>query len=79
MAMTVIWRTPDGEIEAEIYERYIGLRGQQRVGLVDKHGRVFHYDLAEIMRCGTVLIYRNYSPDVFDVDKIAAQIEVHRG
>lgn len=33
----------------KIYESYIGLRGQQRVGLVDSVGRVHHYDLEEYM------------------------------
>lgn len=38
------WETPAGVIEARVYEVYTGLRGQQRIGLVDRQGRVWHYD-----------------------------------
>ena len=33
---------------ATCYERYLGLRGQERVGLVDRNGRVHHYDADEV-------------------------------
>jgi hypothetical protein len=39
-----LWETPDGPLTAMIYEEYLGLRGQQRLGLVDSQGRVYHYD-----------------------------------
>jgi hypothetical protein len=42
------WLTPHGPICARIYESYIGLRGQPRYGLVDRQGRVHHYDRADL-------------------------------
>jgi hypothetical protein len=44
----MIWETPHGTVDATVYEAYIGLRGQQRVGLVDRQGRVWHYDASEL-------------------------------
>jgi hypothetical protein len=44
----VLWETPHGLLEARVYEAYIGLRGQQRVGLVGHQGRVWHYDADEL-------------------------------
>jgi hypothetical protein len=38
------WETPDGDITAKVYDRYDGLRGQRRIALVDRMGRVYHYD-----------------------------------
>jgi hypothetical protein len=43
-----VWETPHGTVEARVYEAYIGLRGQVRVGLVDYQGRVWHYDASEL-------------------------------
>ena len=45
----VIASVPDlnGRVLA-IYEIYVGLRGQLRVGLVDHLGRVYHYDASEL-------------------------------
>lgn len=44
-----LWMLPDGELlHAAEYERYVGLRGQVRVGLVSAMGFVHHYDLAEL-------------------------------
>lgn len=43
-----LYRTPDGVLTAYIYEYYLGLKGQARVGLVDTQGRVHHYDRDEI-------------------------------
>lgn len=44
-----IWLLPDGTtLVAEVYEEYVGLSGQARVGLVDSMGRVYHYDLSDI-------------------------------
>ena len=37
-----------GDAGLRVYERYVGLRGQERVGLVDEQGRVWHYDSAEV-------------------------------
>lgn len=46
----VRFTTPDHRNDdgLRVYERYIGLRGQERVGLVDVQGRVWHYDFAEV-------------------------------
>jgi hypothetical protein len=46
----LIFETPDhGRTDdLRIYERYDGLRGQERLGLVDGAGRVWHYDTAEV-------------------------------
>jgi hypothetical protein len=44
-----IWLLPDGTtLVARIYESYLGLRGQARVGLVDSMGRVYHFNLSDI-------------------------------
>lgn len=43
-----LWRTPDGMLFARVYDWYTGLRGQERIGFVDPHGRVWHYDSDEI-------------------------------
>ena len=44
-----LWLLTDGlTLVASVYERYLGLHGQQRVGLVDNCGRVYHYDLDQI-------------------------------
>lgn len=43
-----IWYTPHGELWARVKERYYGLHSQVRLGLVDKLGRVHHYDVTEI-------------------------------
>lgn len=47
---TVRWTTPDhdGDPELAVYERYTGLHGQERFGLVDVAGRVWHYDSEDI-------------------------------
>lgn len=45
-----VWETPTGELVARVYEEYLGLRGQRRVGLVDCQGRVFHYDEALVTK-----------------------------
>lgn len=49
----VVASLPGGALEpygglADVYEVYVGLRGQLRVGLVGHMGRVFHYDAAEL-------------------------------
>lgn len=46
--------TPDGDIEAYVYESYVGLQGQKRNGLVDRTGRVHHYDLDQLIYKGPV-------------------------
>lgn len=47
--MWAIWIFP-GDVyrKVRIYERYIGLSGQERIGFVDRHGRVFHHDSSEV-------------------------------
>lgn len=40
--------TGEGVMEARIYEQYVGLRGQLRVGLVDLQGRVHHFDAEDM-------------------------------
>lgn len=47
------WVTPDGDLDARIYEIYVGLRGQWRLGLVDAEGRVHHYDADEVVIWGS--------------------------
>lgn len=45
----VIWVLPDNEVRKLcVYEIYRGLKQQLRVGFVDRHGRVFHYDVSEV-------------------------------
>ena len=39
-------------ILASVYEEYIGLRGQQRIGLVDDCGRVHHFDRRDMTIIG---------------------------
>jgi len=46
-----LWLTPKGQLVASIYEDYIGISGQRRLGLVDRLGRVWHYDASEITQC----------------------------
>lgn len=46
--MMKLWNTPDGTIVARIYESYIGVNGQERVGLVERSGRVHHFDRSEV-------------------------------
>lgn len=46
------WRCPrnlprSGAV-VRVYERYVGLHGQERVGLVDEVGRVHHFDVADL-------------------------------
>jgi hypothetical protein len=38
------WQTPDGVLVAYVGARYTGLRDQPRICLVDRLGRVHHYD-----------------------------------
>jgi hypothetical protein len=40
--------TPDGELFAVEQGRYLGILGQQRIVLVDRVGRVHHYDVGEL-------------------------------
>jgi hypothetical protein len=47
---TIFWDTPDHRRDTtlRIYERYTGLLGQERYGLVDLVGRIWHYDSLEV-------------------------------
>lgn len=75
------WMTPDGPLEAAEYERYIGLRGQVRVGLVDRMGRVFHYDRRLLSRSASgVQIVINNADAPFDPVELARHLHwVARG
>jgi hypothetical protein len=42
------WDTPGGKLLAVEHNRYLGLAGQERIVLVDRTGRVFHYDVSEV-------------------------------
>lgn len=46
------FETPHGEIVGRVVDLYTGLRGQMRVCLVDRVGRVFHYDTDELTPVG---------------------------
>jgi hypothetical protein len=43
------WTAPDGPLVARVREYYRGLRGQMRICLVDKVGRVHHFDVDEVV------------------------------
>jgi hypothetical protein len=55
----VLASLPGGGIGAiaDVYEVYVGLRGQLRVGLIGHMGRVYHYD-ADELRLHTATRYR---------------------
>lgn len=44
------WHTPHGEIVGRVHEQYTGLADQPRIALVDRHGRVHHFDARDVVR-----------------------------
>lgn len=50
LGMTIPWDIPHAETQLMcwIKERYVGLRGQERIAIVDPLGRIYHYDCSQI-------------------------------
>jgi len=50
LGMTIPWMLPDADepLLCWIKERYVGLRGQERIAIVDQMGRIYHYDCSDI-------------------------------
>jgi hypothetical protein len=57
-----VFGTPQGEIHARVREVYKGMHGQLRICLVDKHGRVSHYNTDEIHPKGDPLVVECRKP-----------------